>query len=76
MRVFFAFGGANVFKVRIENEVHRLVVTRDRKYTNFVEVRGRGEGLKGGGGQRERDGWERRQRRDGAGGAREDSAHT
>ncbi|CAM9127182.1 unnamed protein product [Scytosiphon promiscuus] len=24
-------------KVRIENEVHRLVVTRDRKYTNFVE---------------------------------------
>ena len=26
-------------KVRIENEVHRLVVTRDRKYTNFVEVR-------------------------------------
>ncbi|CAM9369012.1 unnamed protein product [Choristocarpus tenellus] len=25
-------------KVRIENEVHRLVVTRDRKYTNFVEA--------------------------------------
>ncbi|CAM9172293.1 unnamed protein product [Phaeothamnion confervicola] len=24
-------------KVRIENEVHRLVVSRDRKYTNFIE---------------------------------------
>lgn len=38
-------------KVRIENEVHRLVVNRDRKYTNFVEVSGRkgkGGGRRGG----------------------------
>lgn len=45
----------NTVKVRIENEVHRLVVNRDRKYTNFVEVRGeeRDEGVEGRAGQRQ-----------------------
>lgn len=26
-------------KFRIESEIHKLIVSRDRKYTNFVEVR-------------------------------------
>ena len=25
-------------KFRIESEIHKLIVSRDRKYTNFVEV--------------------------------------
>lgn len=26
-------------KARIESEIHRMVVARDRKYTSFIEVR-------------------------------------
>ena len=31
-------------KRKIESEVHRMITLRDAKYTNFVEVRGEGEG--------------------------------
>jgi len=32
-------------KFRIESEIHKLIVSRDRKYTNFVEVRQSPPGL-------------------------------